>query len=250
MKNPDFILPLSRRNEVISFVKSGLKDLSISRTSFKWGIKVEGTKNHIMYVWIDALVNYLTSINFPNTSDEQFLFWENCNHIIGKDILKFHAIYWPAMLMAANIPYQKKSLLMVGGQMKEKNIKSVGNVIDPNLMIEKYGLDQLRYFLLREVTLGQDGDFSEFSFKARINADLSNNFGNLVQRTLKFTGKNFENKMPYELDEPKENDLLSEVYELYPKVRANIEDFQINKAIEEIFILLTKLNKFMDKSEP
>ena len=250
-KNPDFILPLSRRNEVISFVKSGLKDLSISRTSFKWGIKVEGTKNHIMYVWIDALVNYLTSINFPNTSDEQFLFWENCNHIIGKDILKFHAIYWPAMLMAANIPLPKKIFAHGWWTNEGKKIsKSVGNVIDPNLMIDKYGLDQLRYFLLREVTLGQDGDFSEFSFKARINADLSNNFGNLVQRTLKFTGKNFENKMPYELDEPKENDLLSEVYELYPKVRANIEDFQINKAIEEIFILLTKLNKFMDKSEP
>ena len=202
-ENPDFILPLSRRNEVINFIKSGLKDLSISRTSFKWGIKVDGFNNHIMYVWIDALVNYLTSINFPNTSKEQFLFWNDCIHIIGKDILKFHAIYWPAMLMAANMPVPKKSLLMDGGLMKEKISKSVGNVIDPHLMIDKYGLDQLKYFLLREVTLGQDGDFSESSFKARINADLSNNLGNLIQRTLKFTGKNFENKMPYQLEEPK-----------------------------------------------
>ena len=119
-ENPDFILPLSRRNEVINFIKSGLKDLSISRTSFKWGIKVDGFNNHIMYVWIDALVNYLTSINFPNTSKEQFLFWNDCIHIIGKDILKFHAIYWPAMLMAANMPVPKKSLLMDGGLMKEK----------------------------------------------------------------------------------------------------------------------------------
>ena len=175
-ENPDFISPESRKNEVISFVKSGLRDLSISRTSFSWGIKVEGTDKHIMYVWIDALVNYLTSIDFPNTSDEQFLFWENCNHIIGKDILKFHAIYWPAMLIAADISLPKKIFAHGWWTNEGKKIsKSVGNVIDPYLMIDKYGLDQFRYFLLREVTLGQDGDFSESSFKARVNADLSNN---------------------------------------------------------------------------
>ena len=250
-ENPDFILPLSRRNEVINFIKSGLKDLSISRTSFKWGIKVDGFNNHIMYVWIDALVNYLTSINFPNTSKEQFLFWNDCIHIIGKDILKFHAIYWPAMLMAANMPVPKKIFAHGWWTNEGKKIsKSVGNVIDPHLMIDKYGLDQLKYFLLREVTLGQDGDFSESSFKARINADLSNNLGNLIQRTLKFTGKNFENKMPYQLEEPKKNDLLYETYNLYPNVKKSMQNFQINKAIEEIFFFLTKLNKFMDKSEP
>ncbi len=250
-ENPDFILPLSRRNEVINFIKSGLKDLSISRTSFKWGIKVDGFNNHIMYVWIDALVNYLTSINFPNTSKEQFLFWNDCIHIIGKDILKFHAIYWPAMLMAANMPVPKKIFAHGWWTNEGKKIsKSVGNVIDPHLMIDKYGLDQLKYFLLREVTLGQDGDFSESSFKARINADLSNNLGNLIQRTLKFTGKNFENKMPYQLEEPKKNDLLYETYNLYPNVKKSMQNFQINKAIEDIFFFLTKLNKFMDKSEP
>ena len=250
-ENPDFILPLSRKNEVISFIKSGLKDLSISRTSFEWGIKVEGSTNHIMYVWIDALVNYLTSLDFPNTSEEQFNYWKNCNHIIGKDILKFHAVYWPAMLMAADIPLPKKVFAHGWWTNEGKKIsKSVGNVIDPNLMIDKYGLDQFRYFLLREVTLGQDGDFSEHSFKARINSDLSNNLGNLIQRTLKFNAKHFANKMPIDIQEPKKNDLLYEVYNLFPKIKVNMQNFQINKAIEEIFILLAKLNKFMDTAEP
>ena len=250
-ENPDFILPLSRKNEVVSFIKSGLKDLSISRTSFEWGIKVEGSNNHIMYVWIDALVNYLTSLDFPNTSEEQFNFWKNCNHIIGKDILKFHAVYWPAMLMAADIPLPKKVFAHGWWTNEGKKIsKSLGNVIDPNLMIDKYGLDQFRYFLLREVTLGQDGDFSEHSFKVRINSDLSNNLGNLIQRTLKFNAKHFSNKMPIDIQEPKKNDLLYEVYNLFPKIKVNMQNFQINKAIEEIFILLAKLNKFMDTAEP
>ncbi|MBD22679.1 MAG: methionine--tRNA ligase [Alphaproteobacteria bacterium] len=250
-ENPDFILPVSRKNEVISFVKSGLKDLSISRTSFNWGIKIDGSENHIMYVWIDALVNYLTSIDFPKTSKDQFLFWKNCYHIIGKDILKFHAVYWPAMLMAAEIPLPKKIFAHGWWTNEGKKIsKSVGNVIDPHAMIDKFGLDQLRHFLLREVTLGQDGDFSEHSFKTRINADLSNNLGNLIQRTLKFVGKNFENKMPFDLQEPKNKDLLSEVYNLFPKVKISMEKFKINKSIEEIFIIITKLNQFMDKAEP
>ena len=250
-ENPDFILPLSRRNEVVSFIKSGLKDLSISRTSFEWGIKVEGSTNHIMYVWIDALVNYLTSIDFPKTTKDQFCFWENCIHIIGKDILKFHAVYWPAMLMAAEIPLPKRIFAHGWWTNEGKKIsKSVGNVIDPNEMIEKYGLDQFKYFLLREVTLGQDGDFSEHSFKARINAELSNNLGNLVQRTLKFTSKNFKNKMPAEIEVLGKNDLLNEVYDLLPKVKKHMQSLEINKAIDEIVAMLTKLNKFMDLAEP
>ncbi len=250
-ENPDFIMPTSRKNEVVSFIKSGLKDLSISRTSFEWGIKVEGSRSHIMYVWIDALVNYLTSIDFPKTSREQFSFWENCIHIIGKDILKFHAVYWPAMLMAAEIPLPKKIFAHGWWTNEGKKIsKSIGNVIDPNVMIEKYGLDQFKYFLLREVTLGQDGDFSEFSFKARINSELSNNLGNLIQRTLKFTGKNFENKMPADLEGLSENNLLNEVYDLFSKVKKHMHSLEINKAIDEIISLLTKLNKFMDLAEP
>ena len=250
-ENPDFILPLSRKNEVISFIKSGLKDLSISRTSFEWGIKVEGSTNHIMYVWIDALVNYLTSIDFPKTTKDQFCFWENCIHIIGKDILKFHAVYWPAMLMAAEIPLPKRIFAHGWWTNEGKKIsKSIGNVIDPNEMIEKYGLDQFKYFLLREVTLGQDGDFSEYSFKARINSELSNNLGNLIQRTLKFTSKNFKNKMPAEIDDLDNNDLLNEVYDLLPKVKKHMQSLEINKAIDEIVAMLTKLNKFMDLAEP
>ena len=250
-ENPDFIMPPSRKNEVISFVKSGLKDLSISRTSFKWGIKVENTNNHIMYVWIDALVNYLTSIDFPKTTKDQFCFWENCIHIIGKDILKFHAVYWPAMLMAAEIPLPKRIFAHGWWTNEGKKIsKSIGNVIDPNAMIEKYGLDQFKYFLLREVTLGQDGDFSEYSFKARINSELSNNLGNLIQRALKFTSKNFKNKMPAEIEVLGKNDLLNEVYGLLPKVKKHMQSLEINKAIDEIVAMLTKLNKFMDLAEP
>ena len=250
-ENPDFIMPASRKNEVISFVKSGLKDLSISRTSFKWGIKVESTNNHIMYVWIDALVNYLTSIDFPKTTKDQFCFWENCIHIIGKDILKFHAVYWPAMLMAAEIPLPKRIFAHGWWTNEGKKIsKSIGNVIDPNAMIEKYGLDQFKYFLLREVTLGQDGDFSEYSFKARINSELSNNLGNLIQRALKFTSKNFKNKMPAEIEVLGKNDLLNEVYDLLPKVKKHMQSLEINKAIDEIVAMLTKLNKFMDLAEP
>lgn len=250
-ENPDFIMPASRKNEVISFVKSGLKDLSISRTSFKWGIKVENTNNHIMYVWIDALVNYLTSIDFPKTTKDQFCFWENCIHIIGKDILKFHAVYWPAMLMAAEIPLPKRIFAHGWWTNEGKKIsKSIGNVIDPNAMIEKYGLDQFKYFLLREVTLGQDGDFSEYSFKARINSELSNNLGNLIQRALKFTSKNFKNKMPAEIEVLGKNDLLNEVYGLLPKVKKHMQSLEINKAIDEIVAMLTKLNKFMDLAEP
>ena len=249
--NPEFISPSTRRNEVISFVKSGLKDLSISRTSFGWGIKVEKTSNHIMYVWIDALVNYLTSLNYPEMSEKSFLFWENSSHIIGKDILKFHAVYWPAMLMGAKLPLPKK-IFAHGWWTNEgqKISKSIGNVIDPNDMIEKYGLDQLRFFLLREVTLGQDGDFSEQSFKTRINSDLSNNLGNLIQRALKFNNKNFSNKMPFELEKPNKDDLLFEVYNMYEKIKPDMDNYQISKALEKIFTLLNKLNKFMDKSEP
>jgi len=250
-KNPEFIAPNTRRNEVISFVKSGLKDLSISRTSFEWGIKVERASNHIMYVWIDALVNYLTSLNYPNMSENDLFFWKNSSHIIGKDILKFHAVYWPAMLMAAKLPLPKK-IFAHGWWTNEgrKISKSIGNVIDPNEMIQKFGLDQLRYFLLREVTLGQDGDFSEHSFKTRINSDLSNNLGNLIQRTLKFNNKNFSNKMPFELEKPNKEDLLFEVYSIYEKIKPDMYNYQISKAIEKIFNLLSKLNKFMDKSEP
>ncbi len=251
-KNPDFILPKSRRNEVISFVKSGLKDLSISRTSFKWGINVDNTNDHIIYVWIDALVNYLTSLGYPNMTGKKNEYWQNCIHIIGKDILKFHAVYWPAMLMAANLPLPKTIFAHGWWTNEGKKIsKSTGNTIDPNKIIDNFGLDQFRFFLLREVTLGKDGDFSINSFKNRINSDLSNNLGNLVQRTLKFLFKNFSGIIPSELNSKNLTSIpLKNAYVLFSNVENLIMNFEINKALDLIFHYISGLNKYMDDSEP
>jgi len=248
---PEFIQPKSRRNEVISFVKSGLKDLSISRTSFKWGINVEDHNNHIMYVWIDALVNYLTSLGYPNFKEKKN-YWNECIHVIGKDILKFHAVYWPAMLMAAKLPLPKKIFAHGWWTNEGKKIsKSLGNSIDPNKIIDNFGLDQFRYFLLREVTLGQDGDFSEKALKNRVNSDLSNNLGNLVQRTIKFLFKNFEGVLPSQLNlNSIDNYPLKDAYLLFQKVEKLINNLELSKGIDEIFIFISKLNKFMDESEP
>ncbi len=205
-----------------------------------------------MYVWIDALVNYLTSLGYPNLDEENYNYWENCIHFIGKDILKFHAVYWPAMLMALDLPLPK-TIFAHGWWTNEgmKISKSLGNTIDPYEIINNYGLDQFRFFLLREVTLGQDGDFSEQGFKLRVNAELSNNLGNLVQRTLKFLKKNFDNKVPYELSE---EDLkmfpLNKSYEIFKEVNTSFLNFEVNKALDEIFSFISDLNKFMDESEP
>ena len=250
-ENPDFVMPKSRMNEVKSFVKGGLKDLSISRTSFDWGIKVPES-NHIMYVWIDALTNYLTSIGYPNITDEKMEYWENCIHIIGKDILKFHAIYWPAMLMAINHTLPKTIFAHGWWTNEGKKIsKSLGNTIDPNQMIEKFGLDQLRYFLLREVPLGNDGDFSESSLINRINSDLSNNLGNLIQRVVKFINKNFNNSVPNSLrEEADEIKLICQGYEIIITVKKKMKEFQISKCLEDIFFYIDELNKYMDESQP
>ncbi len=250
--HPNFIMPDSRKNEVISFVKSGLKDLSISRTSFKWGIGVKNTKNHIMYVWIDALVNYLTSLDYPNFSKEKKQFWQNCRHIIGKDILKFHAVYWPAMLMAADMPIPKTIFAHGWWTNEGKKIsKSLGNAIDPNEIVDKYGLDQFKYFLLREVNLGNDGDFSMTSFLTRINADLSNNLGNLIQRTLKFLVKNFSYKIPYSIVESDlKKEPLKDGYNLLSKIDENMKKFQISISLKLIFEYVASLNRFMDKEQP
>ena len=225
--------------------------MSISRTSFKWGVSVEGNSDHIMYVWIDALVNYLTSLGYPDLKEKKE-YWKECIHIIGKDILKFHAVYWPAMLMAANLPLPKKIFAHGWWTNEGKKIsKSLGNTIDPNKIIGRFGLDQFRYFLLREVTLGQDGDFSEKALKSRVNSDLSNNFGNLVQRTLKFLFKNFQGVIPFQLDlNSFNNNPLKDAYLLFPKVEKLIINFELNKGIDEVFVFVSKLNKYMDESEP
>jgi methionyl-tRNA synthetase len=250
--NPHFVQPESRFNEVKSFVKSGLKDLSVSRTSFNWGIKIPESNNHIMYVWIDALTNYLTSIGYPKIDSDKISFWKNCIHIIGKDILKFHAVYWPAMLMSINHPLPKTIFAHGWWTNEGKKIsKSIGNTIDPNEMIDKFGIDQLRYFLLREVPLGNDGDFSEKAFINRINSDLSNNLGNLIQRVVKFLNKNFDNVVPiYVKDFSKETIQIKKGYELIKDVRKIMRNFQISKSLEEIFFYIDNLNKFMNDSKP
>jgi methionyl-tRNA synthetase len=194
---PDFIGPDARKNEVVSFVKSGLRDLSISRTTFDWGVKVPGSPEHVMYVWVDALTNYITGVGFPDESDPNWPYWPADLHIIGKDIIRFHAVYWPAFLMSAGIPVQKRvyahGFLFNRG---EKMSKSVGNVVDPFNLADQYGVDQIRYFFLREVPFGQDGNYSHEAIVARINADLANGLGNLAQRSLSMIAKQLGGVLP------------------------------------------------------
>ncbi|SVE47256.1 uncharacterized protein METZ01_LOCUS500110, partial [marine metagenome] len=205
--NKDAILPKSRYNEVVSFIKGGLKDLSISRTTFKWGIQVPEKDNHVMYVWIDALCNYITALNYPDTDNDSFKkFWPGV-HIIGKDILRFHAVYWPAFLMAADLEPPKKIFAHGWGTNEGQKIsKSLGNVINPYEIIDQYGLDQIRFFLFREVPFGNDGDFSKDAIAQRVNADLSNNYGNLIQRIATFIIKNANSEVtkPKKLEVPDE----------------------------------------------
>ena len=195
---PDFVLPKERLNEVASFVRGGLQDLSISRTTFDWGVKVPGNPNHIMYVWVDALTNYITAVGYPDTQSEKFRrYWPADLHVIGKDIVRFHAVYWPAFLMSAGVEVPRRifshGFLFNRG---EKMSKSVGNVIDPFALADTYGVDQLRYFFLREVPFGQDGNYSHEAIVNRINADLANDLGNLAQRSLTMVARNFGGVLP------------------------------------------------------
>ena len=197
-ENPEFIGPSSRRNEVISFVKGGLHDLSVSRTTFNWGVPVPGDDQHIMYVWLDALTNYITATGYPDEESEDYqLFWPADLHMVGKDILRFHAVYWPAFLMSAGLPVPKRVFAHGWWTNEgEKISKSLGNVIIPDQLIDRYGLDQTRYFLMREVPFGNDGNFSRTAMIQRINSDLANNIGNLAQRTLSIIHKNCDGKIP------------------------------------------------------
>lgn len=195
---PDFIRPESRRNETVRFVEGGLRDLSMSRTSFDWGVRVPGSPDHVMYVWVDALTNYLTGLGYPDATPDMTRFWPASLHLIGKDIVRFHAVYWPAFLMSAGLPLPKQVfghgfLLARDGA---KMSKSAGNVVDPMILAERYGVDALRYFLLREVSFGQDGTWSEEAIVTRCNAELANSFGNLAQRVLSFVAKNLEGRLP------------------------------------------------------
>lgn len=251
--NPDFIAPKSRYNEVLKFVESGLRDLSVSRTSFTWGIKVPGNENHVMYVWLDALVNYLSAIGYPDLKGESFKkFWPADFHIVGKDILRFHGVYWPAFLMAANLPLPKR--LVAHGWWtveKEKMSKSLGNVVDPNEVVSEFGLDQFRYFLLREVPFGNDGDFSRESLIARINADLANNLGNLINRVFAMTAKNFNGKIPgYSDILESENALQNKIIDLVELFKKHFSATEFSKAISVIIEIVSLINKYIDTQKP
>ena len=251
-KNPNTILPQTRYNEVLSFIKSGLKDLSISRTTFKWGVPVPNNPNHVMYVWIDALCNYLTAIGYPDTHCEKFKKYWPAIHIVGKDILRFHAVYWPAFLMAANLEPPKK-IFAHGWWTNEgqKISKSLGNVIDPYSIINDFGLDQIRYFLFSEVPFGNDGDFSKKAISKRVNADLSNNYGNLIQRILTFTINNCNGSIKLSLDyNDDDKKLINNFLIKYKNYSYFMDNFQIDKAIKSIMELLSITNAYVDSQAP
>ena len=252
-KNVNFILPPSRRNEVIRFVEKGLKDLSISRTSFSWGIPVPENKKHVIYVWLDALTNYLSALNFPNIDDEKYkTFWPADVHIIGKDILRFHAIYWPAFLIAANLPLPKK-VFGHGWILSDdkKMSKSLGNILDPIEVIKDYGIDQLRYYLIKEVSLGNDGSISMENLKNCINNDLANNYGNLCQRVFSFIKKNCNNKIPKKkkLIESDIN-LIENIKNNLPKLIDYINNQNLNEYIKMVVNFSFEANKYFNDSEP
>ena len=255
-ENPGAILPESRRNEVISFVKGGLRDLSISRTTFTWGIPVPGDEKHIMYVWLDALTNYLTAAGFPDTDSPDYnSFWPADLHMVGKDILRFHAVYWPAFLMSANLPLPRRVFAHGWWTIEgEKMSKSLGNVVAPDHLVEKYGLDQTRYFLLREVPFGQDGNFSRQAMAERINSDLANNIGNLAQRTLSMIAKHCGGRVPTPLHRPQDNELLEKAQVTRPTslddAREQMLRCKFHEVLQAILAMSSAANEFIDREAP
>jgi methionyl-tRNA synthetase len=250
--HPEFIGPASRLNEIVSFVSGGLQDLCISRTTFDWGLSVPNEPAHVMYVWIDALNNYLTGAGFPDQNSAQWRYWPADVHIIGKDITRFHAVYWPAFLMSAGLSLPKRifghGFLFNRG---EKMSKSLGNVIDPITLADRYGVDQLRYFFLREVPFGQDGHYSHEAITGRINADLANDLGNLVQRSLSMIAKNCLGKIPSPQKFTAEDEaLLNSCKILLPKIRMAMEQFALHTILADIWSLVGDANRYFAAQEP
>jgi len=252
-KNPEFIRPESRRNEVISFVKGGLKDLSVSRKSITWGINVPSQKDHIIYVWLDALTNYLSALDYPNIDTDKYKnFWPASVHIIGKDILRFHAVYWPAFLLAANLPLPK-TIYGHGWILsnEEKMSKSKGNILDPLEIINKYGLDPLRFYLLKEVSFGNDGNISKEKLENCINSDLANNYGNLCQRVISFNEKNLNLEIPKNIKFNNEDlNILNKFKENHSKIENAINKQDINFYMNFLMETLFAANKYFNDQEP
>jgi methionyl-tRNA synthetase len=249
---PDFIGPETRHNEIVSFVRSGLQDLSISRTTFNWGLPVPGDPKHVMYVWIDALNNYLTGCGFPDETNPRWRYWPADVHIIGKDIVRFHTVYWPAFLMSAGIELPKRvfghGFLFNRG---EKMSKSVGNVIDPMALADTYGTDQLRYFFMREVPFGQDGNYSHEAIVNRINADLANDLGNLAQRSLSMIAKNCAGAVPQPGEFSRaDQDILWLADGLPEKARAAMEGFALHTTLADIWSVVAEANRYFAGQEP
>jgi methionyl-tRNA synthetase len=251
-KHPGFILPPERRNEVVSFVRGGLDDLSISRTTLDWGVPVPDAPEHVMYVWVDALTNYITAAGFPDAAAQRWRYWPADVHVIGKDILRFHAVYWPAFLMSAGIELPRRifshGFVLNRG---EKMSKSVGNVVDPFDLVKAYGVDQVRYFFLREVVFGQDGTYSPEAIANRINADLANDLGNLAQRSLSMIARNCDGRIP----EPAaftaaDKAMLAAADALYAKVRAAMDRQAIKQYLDAVWAVVADANRYFAGEEP